>query len=87
MFHVKHWRRTETANLGTSKSPSFACASEIVSCETFPHPMFCSLLPFNQSPIAVHYSLLAIRHSLPFRHSLFAAVEPEFLARFQNCFT
>jgi hypothetical protein len=61
MFHVKHWRRTETANLGTSKSPSFACASEIVSCETFPHPMFCSLLPFNQSPFTIRYSPFATR--------------------------
>jgi len=57
MFHVKHWRRTEAANLGASKSPIFACASEIVSCETFPHLLFRSLLPFNQSPVANRRSL------------------------------
>jgi hypothetical protein len=58
---------------GASKIPSFACASEIVSCETFTHPMFRSLLPFNQSPVAVHYSPLAIRYSLSFYQSPIAS--------------
>jgi hypothetical protein len=35
--------------------------------------MFRSSLPFNQSPVAVHYSLLAIRYSLPFYQSPIAS--------------
>jgi hypothetical protein len=54
---------------GASKSPSFACASEIVSCETFPHPMFRSLLPFNQSPFTIRYSLFATRCRFTSRQS------------------
>jgi len=56
--------------------------------------MFRSLLPFNQSPFTIRYSLFATRYSLlaavlpvANRQSPFAAVEPKFLARFQNCFT
>jgi hypothetical protein len=70
MFHVKHWRRNEAANFGASKSPSFACASEIVSCETFTHPLFRSLLPFNQSPFTIRYSLFATRCCFATRYSL-----------------
>jgi hypothetical protein len=69
MFHVKHWRRNEAANFGASKSPSFACASEIVSCETFTHPMFRSLLLFNQSPFTIRYSLPFYQSPIASRHS------------------
>jgi hypothetical protein len=49
--------------------------------------MFRSLPPFNQSPFTIRYSPFAAVLLVANRQSPFAAVEPKFLARFQNCFT
>jgi hypothetical protein len=89
MFHVKHWRRNEAANLGHQKAQVLRALPKLfhVKHSRTRCSAPCRRLTNRRSLFATRYSLLAAVLPVANRHSPFAAVEPKFLERFQNCFT